>query len=132
LLLRLNLAAGFVQHGAVPAAQVSAILSSAAFGVFGQNELSWQKSGSFMAYAAHELNVIAEFADPAKAPPICWLVAPAELLQGITEAELNRRAQCLRMWQQEHCAWEVIANILGRALGINAGQSSDRHSVPFV
>ena len=101
-------------------------MNSAAFGTFGQNELSCQKSGSFMAYAAHEMNVIADFANPTKPPPICWLVAPAELLKGMSPLELHRRAEYLRMWQRENCSWEVIANKLGHALAIDAAASTAR------
>ena len=46
---------------------------------------------SFMAYAAHQLNVIADFAEPTKPPPVCWLVAPSELVDGIAKQELVRR-----------------------------------------
>lgn len=125
LLERLNLPAGFTQHGALAELKVSEVLNSASFGIFGQNELSCQKSGSFMAYAAHQLNVIADFAQPTKPPPVCWLVAPLELLEGIAQGELDRRAKCLRMWQEENCSWEVIGNKVGRALGIKPVQSSN-------
>jgi hypothetical protein len=118
LLQKLNLPDGFVQHGAQSEKSCSEILSSAGFGIFGQNELSCTKSGSFMAYAAHELKVIAEFADSAKPPPVAWLVSPAELLEGIPETELNRRAKCLCMWQKENSSWDVIARKIGHALGM--------------
>ena len=77
-----------------------------------------------MAYAAHQLNVLADFADPSKPPPVCWLVAPAELLKGIPEHELARRAECLRMWQEQNCSWTVIANKIGRALAIEVRESN--------
>ena len=123
LLQGLRLEAGFTQHGALPEAEISKVLSSASFGIFGQNELSCQKSGSFMAYAAHQLRVIADFAGSTKPPPVCWLVAPSELLDGIDAPELDRRAKCLQAWQEENCSWEVIANHLGRALGIHSIES---------
>ena len=126
LLHQLNLPAGFVQHGPLAEQQVSELLQSATFGIFGQNELSCQKSGSFMAYAAHQMNVIAEFADPTKPPPICWLVAPSELIGGVAPQELERRAQCLYRWLEENCSWEVIGNKIGRALGIGTGQANTR------
>jgi len=118
LLQHLNLQEGFVQHGAQSEKSCSEILSSATFGIFGQNELSCTKSGSFMAYAAHELRVIAEFAGSSKPPPVCWLVSPAELLGGIDHDELHRRAQCLCIWQKENFSWTVIARQIGHALRI--------------
>lgn len=126
LLQGFKLPGGFTQHGAQPEEKVSKFLSSASFGIFGQNELSCLKSGSFMAYAAHQLRVIADFAQPTKPPPICWLVAPSELLDGIAQAELDRRAECLRTWQDENCSWGVIADKLGRALGIQSARSGVR------
>jgi len=81
---------------------------------------------TFMAYAAHQLNVLAEFANPAESPPVCWLVAPAELLNGIDRRELDRRAECLRMWEEQNCSWDVIATRLGRALAIENG-AADRN-----
>jgi hypothetical protein len=118
LLDELKLSSGFQQEGARSADEVSELLSSVSFGIFGQNELSCCKSGSFMAYAAHQLKVVAEFADPAKPPPVCWLVAPSELLGGIDESELKRRAESLRMWQEQNCSWDVIASRLAEALHI--------------
>jgi hypothetical protein len=120
LLEELNLRGGFVQYGSLDERKVSDLLSSASFGIFGQSELSCHKSGSFMAYAAHGLNVIANFAQPGKPPPICWLVSPSELLAGLPQSELSRRAECLRRWQEENCSWKVIANTVGRALGIQS------------
>lgn len=118
ILSRLNLSEGFAQHGTLDAEDVSEVLSSVAFGLFGQHELSCTKSGSFMAYAAHGLSVLADFANPSKPPPVCWLVAPDELLSGLDSRELQRRAECLRMWQEENCSWKVIANKIGSVLGI--------------
>lgn len=124
LLAGLRLSEGFVEKGSLGEQEISRILSSATFGIFGQSELSCTKSGSFMAYAAHQLYVLADFADPSKPPPICWTVAPAELLSGLSNEELHRRAECLRLWQKQNCSWNVIAATLGRALGIEAGQGS--------
>jgi glycosyltransferase involved in cell wall biosynthesis len=124
LLTRLNLSGGFTQKGALQEHAVSKVLSSVSFGIFGQNELSCNKSGSFMAYAAHQLNVLADFADPSRPPPVCWLVSPSELLNGIARRELDRRAECLRMWQEQNCSWDAIAGRLGRALGIQFERKS--------
>jgi hypothetical protein len=124
LLAGFNLTDGFVQTGRLDEIEVSKILSSASFGIFGQHELSCTKSGSFMAYAAHQLNVIAEFADSTKPAPVCWLVAPAELLTGLPQPELDRRAECLRAWQEQNCSWPVIAAKLGRPLGIGIGRQN--------
>ncbi|MFL6514663.1 MAG: hypothetical protein ACJ8M1_06530 [Chthoniobacterales bacterium] len=118
LLQNLNLSGGFLQHGPQSEQSCSEILSSASFGIFGQNELSCTKSGSFMACAAHELRIIARFADSAKPPPACWLVSPDELLGDIGDDELDRRAQCLCIWQKENSSWVVIARQIGQALRI--------------
>jgi hypothetical protein len=118
LLNSIGLVNGFEQLGSLSEEAVSDVLSGAAFGIFGQNELSCTKSGSFMAYAAHRLNVLADFAAPSKPPPICWLIAPAELLHGISEGELNQRAECLHLWQEQNASWDVIAARIAHALGL--------------
>ena len=118
LLSDLKLSNGFDQQNAASEEAVSRTLATAEFGLFGQNALSCTKSGSFMAYAAHQLNVLADFANPSAPPPVCWLVAPAELLNAVDKSELDRRAECLRMWQEQNCSWDVIGTKLGRALAI--------------
>lgn len=120
LLAQLNLSGGFDQQGHLPEEALSEVLSSVSLGIFGQSELSCTKSGSFMAYAAHQLTVLSDFAASSKPPPVCWLVSPAELLNGIGRDELDRRAECLRMWQEQNCSWSVIADKMGGALGIQS------------
>jgi glycosyl transferase family 4 len=118
LLAGVQLKEGFEQRGPVPERQVSELLLTASFGVFAQDELSLGKSGTFMAYIAHELNVIADFATGTKPEPICWLVAPQELLRGISAAELKRRAESLLAWQQQISSWELISESFARALDL--------------
>lgn len=125
LLGRLNLSKGFAQQGGLSEEEVSDVLSSASFGIFGQSKLSCTKSGSFMAYAAHQVSVLADFGESSKSPPGCWIVSPAELLGGIDQTELDRRAECLRMWHEQNCSWEVIAGKIGHALGVDAVASGN-------
>jgi hypothetical protein len=116
LLGALPLKEGFKQRGALPDREISKLLLSASFGIFAHDELSLTKSGTFMAYAAHELNVLADFADQSKPPPICWLVTPSELLTGISEPELKRRAEELFAWQRRVCSWKLISEKFAQAL----------------
>lgn len=118
LLAGVQLKEGFEQRGPVPEREISEILLTASLGVFAQDELSISKSGTFMAYIAHELNVLADFAGEPKPEPICWLVAPQELLRGISAAELKRRAASLLAWQQQVSSWELISESFARALGL--------------
>jgi len=120
LLVDLRLRDGFEQLGAQSQQAISQMLATASFGIFGQDELSYAKSSIFMAYAAHELNVLADFASASKPAPICWLVAPAELLKGISPAELKERAQHLRNWQEQTSSWKLIATKFSEALELNA------------
>jgi hypothetical protein len=123
LLEDLKLADGFDQLGPGTEEEISEMLSTASFGIFGQNELSCGKSGSFMAYAMHGLKVLAEFASPAKAAPVCYLVAPHELLGGISSDEIDRRANSLQTWQKQNSSWDLIAGKLADALKIDAPRS---------
>jgi len=122
LLNELRLTNAFEQRGALPEEAISRLLLSASFGIFGQSELSYTKSGTFMAYAAHELNIIAEPAS--KNEPACWVIAPAELIAGISETELRIRAEKLRHWQQQTSSWETIAAKLADALGLGSRNSA--------
>jgi hypothetical protein len=99
-------------------------LFAASFGIFAHDELSLTKSGTFMAYAAHELNVLVDFADKSKPAPICWLVTPRELSQGMSNSELKIRAESLRAWQKENSSWELIARTFADALEVKAAKLS--------
>jgi hypothetical protein len=101
-------------------ATISEMLSTASFGIFGQDELSYGKSGTFMAYATHELNILADFADSSGPEPVCWLVAPGELLNGMSQSELKERAERLRDWQQRTASWELIGATIAQALELGA------------
>ncbi len=120
LLADLSLADGFEQRGPQSEATISEMLSTASFGIFGQDELSYGKSGTFMAYAAHDLNVLADFADPSGPEPLCWLVAPRDLVEGISPSELKRRAEHLREWQQRAASWELIGATIAQAFELGA------------
>lgn len=111
---------GFEQQGPRSESEVSHLLLVARFGIFAQDQLSLSKSGTFMAYAAHGLNVLADFADVSMPEPICWLVAPRELLGGISESELETRAKRLAAWQQQNSSWESIAKAFAQALDLDS------------
>jgi glycosyltransferase involved in cell wall biosynthesis len=116
LLDRLELRDGTAQHGAAAEHEVSALLSRASFGVSAQDELSATKSGTLMAYAAHGLNVISVNPEPPR-----FTTTPAELLAGISPAELQARAEGFRHWQEENCSWPGIAEQFARALRLQVG-----------
>lgn len=124
LLAALQLQEGFEQRGACSEREISEFLLTASFGIFAQDELSLTKSGTFVACAAHELNVIAEFAGESKPAPACWLVAPRELHERISPAQLKQRAESLRLWQEQNCSWELIAQTFADALELNAPKPS--------
>ncbi|MFN2508780.1 MAG: hypothetical protein ABR589_08410 [Chthoniobacterales bacterium] len=119
LLLELNLAHGFEQRGALPEAEVSMLLSRAGFGISAQDGLSFTKSGVFMAYAAHELNILSPYGDPLGPEPLCWLTHPSELLRGLSADELKSRAQNLCAWQERTASWPYIAQRFAEALQLN-------------
>lgn len=116
LLLHLELRDGFQQRGPLAEADVSELLIEAQFGISAQDDLSLTKSGTFMAYAAHGLNVISPYASPAKPEPLCWLTAPGELLQGLPLDVLRERAESLQSWQERTASWPHIAKQFASAL----------------
>ncbi len=116
LLTRFGLTRGCELLGALPEEDVSRILAQASFALSGQSELSLTKSGTFMAYAAHELNIISPVADSLGAEPQCWLTSPEELADGISPNELKSRAENLRAWQERTSSWPIIAARFAEAL----------------
>jgi hypothetical protein len=121
----LGLAEGFEQRGSQSESVISELLLTSAFGISAHDELSYEKSGTFMAYAAHELNVLNECADTRKNEPLCWLVGPAELQGNIADRELTNRAKQLRAWQQRISSWDSIAAKLSEALQGNRRTAAD-------
>jgi hypothetical protein len=109
LLANLSLPEGFEQRGAQDERDISELLLTASFGISAQDALSYAKSGTFMAYAAHGLNILAECADPAKEEPVSLLTSPGELLRGIPDTELKMRAEHLPAWQERTSSWILIA-----------------------
>lgn len=124
LLADCGLKAGFDQRRALPEAEISAALFAATFGISAQPELSLMKSGTFMAYAAHSLNILSLIADPLASEPLCWLTSAAELRTGISDDQLNARAENLRTWQECTSSWSRIADEFARALQLNAAVSA--------
>ncbi|PYJ07165.1 MAG: hypothetical protein DMF06_16465 [Verrucomicrobia bacterium] len=117
-LLALGLSEGFDQRGPLPENEITNLLSTAAFAIWAQGELSVTKSGTFMACAAHGLNIISCYADAVKPEPLSLLVSPHELMEEITTVELHSRAARLREWQARTSAWPSIASEIARALDI--------------
>ena len=115
---------GFAQRGPLPEAEISAALSASAFGISDQEELSLMKSGTFMAYAAHGLNIHSRIADSLAAEPLCWLTSPAELRHGISADQLHTRAANLRTWQERTSSWPRIADEFAGALQLTAATTA--------
>lgn len=126
LLEALQLREGFEQRGQTREAELSELLLAAQFGISGQDDLSLTKSGTFMAYAAHRANVISPSAGTGKGEPSCWLVAPNELLRGISSDDLRERAERLRDWQERTASWPHIAAEFARALQVTEVSQSDQ------
>jgi glycosyltransferase involved in cell wall biosynthesis len=118
---RLQLRERVELRGSLPEQEVSRLLSSAAFAVSAQDESSVTKSGTFIAYAAHGLNIISPHAAATASAPLCWATHPADLIGGIAEAELRARAENLRVWHDQTCSWARIAEQFARALRLEVG-----------
>lgn len=116
LLAQLRLPEGFEQRGPLAEEDVSELLFCASFGISAQDDVSLTKSGTFMAYAAHGLNVLSPHGAASKPEPLCWLTTPGELCDGVEASELARRAERLQEWQERTAAWPHIAEQFARAL----------------
>lgn len=118
LLMELELIDGFEQRGPLPEEKISQLLSTSAFALSAQDDLSVTKSGTLMAYAAHGLNIISCYADASKPEPLSLMTSPDELLKGVTPQELQSRGERLRLWQEQTSAWPHIADEVARALKV--------------
>jgi hypothetical protein len=116
LLTELELAEGFDQRGPLPEEKISELFATCEFAISSQDELSITKSGTFMAYAAHGLNIISCYSDTSKPGPLSLLISPGELMKGVPRTELESRAEKLRQWQEETADWSKIANQVKRVL----------------
>jgi hypothetical protein len=108
----------FEQLGPLPEEKISELLSTCEFAISAQDELSITKSGTFMAFAAHGLNILSCYADGSKPEPVSLMTSPEELMKGVADAELQLRGERLRQWQERTAAWPYIANQIRRALDL--------------
>jgi hypothetical protein len=118
LLTELELIDGFDQRGPLPEEKISELLSACEFALSAQDDLSITKSGTFMAYAAHGVNIISCYADASKSEPLSLLISPDELMKGLAQPELESRGERLRQWQERTAAWPGIATQIARALEV--------------
>jgi hypothetical protein len=118
LLLEVELIEGFDQRGPLPEEKISELLLTCEFAISAQDELSITKSGTFMAAAAHGLNIISCHADASKPEPLSLLISPQELMKGVTSMELQSRGERLRRWQERTSAWPHVAHRVARALEV--------------
>lgn len=112
----LGLADGFARLGALPEKEVSELLLTCEFAVSVQDELSITKSGTFMAFATHGAHILSCHADATKPEPVCLITSARELMEGVTDKELQSRTERLRQWHDRTSAWPVIAAQVVRAL----------------
>ena len=126
LAAKLPLRDGAEMRGALPEDLISAVLSGSAFGISAQDELSVTKSGSFMAYAAHGLNILSRHAGSDRDEPFRWATHPDELARGLSADQLQSRSEALRLWQERTCSWPRIAKRFAETLQLPVSQ----HAAP--
>jgi hypothetical protein len=107
---------GFEQLGETSAGGISKTLATAEFGIAAQDPLSYTKSGTFMAYAAHGLNILSNYADASAPEPMCLLISPAELKRDVVGEDMTARAQKLRAWYERTASWPQIARTFEAAI----------------
>jgi hypothetical protein len=115
LLESFHLPEGFEQLGEKSAGEISASLATAEFGIAAQDPLSYTKSGTFMAYAAHGLNILSNYADASAAEPMSLLISPAQLSGQSDGAEMKTRAAKLQAWYARTASWPHIAQQIAAA-----------------
>lgn len=116
---------GYALRGPMAEDEISHEFMKAGFGISAQDELSLTKSGTFMAYAAHGLNVLSRLGGSDQGKPRRWLTSPEELLAGLAARELETRAENLRAWQERTASWPHIAEQFARALKLRGQPSAE-------
>lgn len=96
-----------VEHGELEPAEVSRQLQEAEFCLSSSNELTWSKSGTFMAYAAHDCAVIASASFTLE--PLAFTIAPEDLT-AIAEQAAQAKGTQLRRWYLENAEWRLVAS----------------------
>lgn len=102
--------------GFVDEVEASRMLSRAELGVSCQTWSSVTKSTTFMAYAAHGLNILSPFAGSEPRAPFNWLTSAKELRENRPELPvlLDERSAQLREWHRQHASWpEIMAKFRG-------------------
>ncbi|MDB6147017.1 MAG: hypothetical protein JWO45_681 [Spartobacteria bacterium] len=105
-----------IEHGLLPANEVSQVLARARFGLTNATVENWSKSGVFMAYAAHRCAVIAQV--DSNIEPLCFCIRPQEV-STIAEAEVNERARLLGEWYSRHADWHITARKISDLVSMN-------------
>lgn len=95
-----------VQHGALPAAEISLRLLGAEFCLSPVTKLTWSKSSSFMAFAAHGCPIVSM--EQTSSPPLHETIPPADVAT-ITETDARQKAGALREWYSRNADWDVTA-----------------------
>ena len=103
----------------MPEEKISELLSTCEFAISAQDELSITKSGTFMAFAAHGLNILSCYADASKPEPLSLLISPEELMKGITHGGIA-------------IAWRKAPPMAGANFGLASYRQSNRASFGSV
>jgi hypothetical protein len=102
---------GLRQRGSLTAPEISNLLASAAWGLGRFTPDSWNKSGTFMAFAAHGTPIVCAAADPRSSAPAAFLFHPDEVASDSTVGESSegvRRRRALQAWYQANHSWRQI------------------------
>lgn len=94
-------------HGELEPAEVSRWLQGAEFCLSSSNELTWSKSGTFMAYAVHGCAVVVPVSSTSE--PLGFTIASADVTAIATQAA-EAKGEQLRQWYQQNAEWELIAS----------------------
>lgn len=106
LLAEMLPAGAVADHGELEPADVSRRLQGAELCLSSSNELTWSKSGTFMACAAHGCAVVTP--EACNSEPLKFTIAPEDVT-AITAAVTEAKGQQLRRWYQQNAEWTLIA-----------------------
>ncbi len=95
-----------VNHGELSPANVSKALFEVECCLSNSNELTWSKSGTFMACAAHGCPVVTE--RPSAGEPLRFTIA-AESVETMTAAVAREKGARLRRWYLDNADWDLTA-----------------------
>lgn len=93
------------RHGQIPPEQISTLLSKVQFALTTADELTWNKSTTFMAFLAHGCVVVTK--SKSAISPLSYCVTPDEV-QTLSAGQIEAKSRAGREWYETNADWKIL------------------------